>query len=123
MNNLSEGYKGVDRRKFPRVNAMVKYEIIENEAVKDKSNTRNISAGGIAFFSRDKIQENSILFLSISLPDETDFKAKAQVVWYDSVQVSWDPEIRYECGVKFIEIDEENRQKISKYVFLRLNID
>ena len=74
------------------------------------------------FFAKDKIEVNSLLSLSISLPDTTDFQAKAQVVWYDSVQVSWDPEIRYEGGIKFIEIDEENRQKISKYVFLRLNI-
>ena len=114
---------GVDRRRFPRVNAMVEYKIVDKDSNKKAGNTKNISAGGIAFFAHDNIKENSVLSLFISLPDTTDFQAKAQVVWCDSVGVSWDSEIRYECGVKFIEIDKESRQKISKYVFLRLNIN
>ncbi len=121
MDNLEQGYKGVDRRKFPRLNARVRYKIVEDNFGGKAGNTKNISAGGIAFFAKDKIELNSVLSLSISLPDSTDFQAKAQVVWYDSVEVSWDPEISYEWGVKFIEIDEESRKKISKYVFLRLD--
>ena len=123
MDNLEQGYMGVDRRRFPRVNAMVQYKIIEKESSKKESNAENISAGGIAFFTYDNIERNSVLSLSISLPDETCFQVKAQVVWCDSVQVSWAVEIHYECGVKFIEINEDSRQKISKYVFLRLNVD
>ncbi len=123
MNNVDQGYMGADRRRFPRVNAMVKYKIINKESNGKAGNTKNICAGGIAFFTHDDIKARSILSLFVSLPDATDFQAKAQVVWCDSVQVSWDPAIHYECGVKFIEIDEESRQKISKYVFLRLNIN
>lgn len=123
MSTFEQGYSGADRRRFPRVNAMVEYEIIDKELNKKSSNTKNIGAGGIAFFSHENIKANNILSLFVSLPDATNFQAKAQVVWCDSVEVSWDPQIHYECGVKFIEIDEESRQKISKYVFLRLNVN
>ncbi|MFH1093430.1 MAG: PilZ domain-containing protein [Candidatus Omnitrophota bacterium] len=83
MSNLEQGYPGEDRRRFPRVNATVQYQIIEQEYSKKAGNTKNISVGGIAFFAKDKIRRNSLLSLSISLPDETYFQAKAQVVWCD----------------------------------------
>ena len=121
MNDLGRGYIGVDRRRFPRVNAMVEYKIIENIPLEYGGNTKNVSEGGIAFFAQNRIKENSVLSLFVSLPDTTDFQAKAQLVWCDSAKVSWDSGIRYECGVKFIEIDQSSRQKISKYTFLRLS--
>ncbi len=121
MNDLHQRYMGIDRRRFPRVNAMVEYTIIEKVFQENGGNTKNISAGGIAFFTHDRIKANSILSLSVSLPDTTVFQSKAKVVWCDCVEVSWNPDIHYECGVKFIEIDELSRRKISKYTFLRLN--
>ena len=53
----------------------------------------------------------------------SNLNAKVRVVWREPVKVSWDSDICYEVGVEFIKIDEIDRQKISKYVFLRLDKD
>ena len=121
MADMTGKYNGVDRRKYPRVNARIKYEIIEKELARKFGKTKNISAGGIAFFVKDKINENTILSLIVDLPDETEFLATAQVVWQEKIEVSWDDDINYELGVKFIQINKTDREKISKYAFLRLN--
>lgn len=121
METKKSGYDGIDRRKYPRVNAQVKYQILEKIPADKFSNTKNISAGGIAFFATASVQISSILSLSISLPDATEFQAMARVIWQERVQVSWDTDICWELGVQFIEIDNNDRKKISKYAFLRLN--
>ncbi|MCP4650790.1 MAG: PilZ domain-containing protein [PVC group bacterium] len=116
-----ENYDGKERRCFPRVNAFVSYQILDKETAEKISCSKNISAGGISFFAKKSVKIDEVLLLSISLPDHTDLIAKGKVIWAEPVSVSWDPEIFYELGVTFVEITEDDRKKIAKYVFLRLD--
>ncbi|MFH2137477.1 MAG: PilZ domain-containing protein [Candidatus Omnitrophota bacterium] len=119
----SDDYHGLERRQYPRVNAFISYSLVSEEDAGKTGGTKNISAGGIAFFAKEKIEINTVLSLAISLPDRTDFQAKAKLVWVEEVSVSWDPNIFYELGVEFLDIEESDREKIAKYVFLRLDKD
>lgn len=121
MDNSPNIYGGINRRKYPRLNGCVEYSILNEVDAKKTTDTKNISAGGVAFFAKDKLEVNTILSLSIGLPDMSDFQAKARVVWCAGVQPSPGSEVCYELGIEFVEIDENDRQRISKYVFLRLD--
>jgi c-di-GMP-binding flagellar brake protein YcgR len=119
--NINNNYGGVDRRKYPRVNASVTYSI-ENTKLDDQfKQTKNISAGGIAFFARDPLEVGSILCLDMDLPDMSSVQTKARVVWREHIKIPEDEKICCELGVEFIEVDDKIRKKISKYVFLRLD--
>ena len=115
MENKPEKYYGPDRRKYPRVNAAVSYAVLEEEPAGKTQNTKNISAGGIAFFSKNKVDVNVVLSLTINLPDLSQVKTKARVAWNQLVNESWCQQTNYELGIEFIEIDENDRQKIAKY--------
>ncbi len=123
MNVQNYAHHDADRRKYPRINACVAYSIVEDEGRGISSGSKNISAGGIAFFTRDNLGTNIILSIAVRLPDMSNLKAKVRVVWCEPVKVSWDSDVCHEVGVEFIKIDEIDRQKISKYVFLRLDKD
>ncbi|MBU0634514.1 MAG: PilZ domain-containing protein [Candidatus Omnitrophica bacterium] len=120
MDNRDQFFK-IERRKYPRVNAFITYSVVEKNSLEKSTNSKNISAGGIAFFSKEKLETNTILSLNISLPDRSDFMAKGKVVWEDHVKVADDSNMYYELGIKFIDINDDDRQKISKYVLHRLD--
>ncbi len=123
MNPLESKYTGAERRKYPRLNAFITYSIIEEENRGKTTNTKNIGAGGIAFFAKEKLAVDTILSLAITLPDASNFQTKGKVVWGDDIHVPGDPNICCELGIEFIEINDADRQKISEYVFLRLDKD
>ena len=111
----------IDRRKYPRVNASVTYSIKDSQSSLNIQGSKNISSGGIAFFARQKVGVNAVLDLIINLPDMRAVQTGAKVVWCEHVQVSEDDSICCELGVEFISLEQQDRQKIAKYVFLRLD--
>jgi len=116
-------HSGADRRRYPRINACIEYAVLDQSRPAKLFGTKNISAGGIAFFSKEKLEKNTLVSLSVTLPDTSDFRATAGVVWCEEARLSWDPSIGYEVGVNLIEIREADRQKITRYVFSRLDKD
>lgn len=121
MDTNNQAYSGVDRRKYPRVNADVTYSIKDSQSLKQMQGAKNISAGGIAFFARETVSVGSVLDLIMSFPDMSNVQTKVRVVWSDVAQVDGDAAICCELGVEFISLDEQIKKKISKYVFLRLD--
>ncbi len=66
----------------------------------------------------EAIEIGSILELSIHLPDiNCDIKVKAKGIWRSQFSVGTDERKCYDLGVEFVGIADEDRQKISKYVF------
>ena len=114
-------YYGIDRRKYPRVNASVTYSVVESSLTQNMQAAKNISEGGIAFFARDAISVGAELELDIALPDMSDIKARVKVIWREPVKIPDDDSICCELGVEFFDLDEQIRKKISRYVFLRLD--
>ena len=121
MDNDAFNLSGADRRKYPRLNAAVTYSVVDrNSGFQD---TRNISAGGIAFFSGEQIEIGCVIYLRIILPDSSLIRAKAKVVWTQAAHTSWKDNAGYEFGVEFSELSEDDRRKISRFVVLRLDKD
>ena len=121
MDGKSNSYRFIDRRKYPRINASVSYSIKDNQNFFIPQSLKNISSGGIAFFAREKLDVGAILDLVINLPNMSDVQTMVRVVWCEPVQIDADKTICSELGVEFINLDPKDRNKISKYVFLRLN--
>lgn len=123
MDGENNSYGLIDRRKYPRINANVSYSIKDSQKFFIPRSLNNISSGGIAFFAREMLDLGTVLDLMINLPNMSDVKAMVKVIWCESAQIDADETICSELGVEFIGLDQNSRNKISKYVFLRLDKD
>jgi c-di-GMP-binding flagellar brake protein YcgR len=84
------------------------------------SNSKDISAGGVKVEVTESIKPNTVLWLEISLPNETDpLEAKGEVIWQEKISNS--ERIRYEMGVKFLEMNLNDRTRLNKYLYLSLH--
>ena len=110
-----------ERRKFPRLNTTVdiEYAVVGKEpAPQDKSYIKNISSGGICIIVYEKVEIDDILTLTINLPEGgRPIQLKGKVVWTGEFILGGDKRSRWDAGIEFIEISEDDRQKISKYLF------
>ena len=122
MDIPANAYDGIERRKYPRINAAIRYTVLDDVSEVPLS-TKNISAGGIAFFAREHIAPDTRLSLAMTLPDSSAYTVTVRVVWSAPVRISSDESLRFELGVEFLSISEDERKKIARYVFLRLDND
>jgi len=108
-----------ERRRYPRLNLniQVEYSVIRgDEAAKTQS--KNISAGGICLILYEDIQPDSILELKFYLPRDADpIKAIGRVVWRSEIVVADDKRTRFDAGIEFLEISDTDRTKITQHVF------
>ena len=115
-----------ERRRFPRLNATVDIEcsVIGKEkdpSIKDKNQVRNISAGGLCLIVYEKVEVGDILSLTVKLPvDDCTIQIKGKIVWIEEFVLTGDKRNRWDVGVEFAEISEDDRKKISGCVFALL---
>ncbi len=121
MDGENNSHRFIDRRKYPRINASISYSIKDNQNFFIPQSLKNISSGGIAFFAREKLSVGAILDIVIDLPNMSDVQTMVKVIWCEPVQIEADRTICSELGVEFINLDQNDRTKVSKYVFLRLD--
>jgi len=117
--NEQEKYEGFDRRLFPRldVSALVEYAILKILPLKQKSASKDISAGGIRFIVREDLKMDTPLSLTIHLPDGgAPVKAKGKIVRKIGTAPSPDGKTEYEIGVEFSRIKAKDQERIAKYV-------
>jgi c-di-GMP-binding flagellar brake protein YcgR len=110
----------MERRRYPRLDASVaiEYSIIGRAPLKETAFTKNIGAGGICLIVYEKIEVNTILSLKINLCDNSDIiEIKGNVVWLSEFSLDPDKKKRWDIGIEFTEINEEDRKRISKYLF------
>lgn len=112
-----------ERRRFPRLNASVavEYSIIEKNPFKEITFTKSISSGGICLIVYEEIEVDTTLSLKINLTDDNDFiEAKGRVVWSSEFSLDPDKNKRWDLGIEFLEASEDDRKRVSKYVFTLL---
>jgi len=130
---LDEDQDGVDvfessdvhteKRRFTRLNTNVnihyriiksKEELEKKEALwKEFSTTKNICGGGISFVSREELPNNSMLELTIEVPDGKDpIVCFAKVSWVKN-QAS---KSGYEVGICFLDLTGAERVRIEHFV-------
>ena len=100
-----------ERRKFPRLDAKLPVTYCEaSSSALTPSVSRNLSAGGLCFRVSQPLEANTPLVIDVTLPDQTDIRFDARVVWCRPLQ---EPRGRVvEIGVEFTRIDSKDRDRI-----------
>jgi c-di-GMP-binding flagellar brake protein YcgR len=111
---------GQEKRKFVRLSALV--DVIYNKRTltqNELSITRNISRGGICLIAYDELNEQDVLDLKLYLPeDKTPIRAIGKVVWVKEFIIgSIEEGKRFDVGIEFMDIKEEDANRVNKYVF------
>ena len=115
-----------ERRKFQRLedNIFILGALKANHAAEFKAFTRDISGGGLMFETDSNIPAGSELELEIYQPSDSGKRIIfsvhiiAKVAWTRAIEKDAfeEGENRYQVGVEFSEIKEEDRQRIANFV-------
>ena len=111
-----------ERRKFVRLDTTVKirYKVLQPTNSNNDSNSRDISTGGVKIEVKEPIKPNTVLWLEINLPSEAGpLQAKGEVIWQEKISAAENS--GYEMGIKFLEMDVNDRSRLSKYLFSLLH--
>ncbi|WP_392486365.1 flagellar brake protein [Haloimpatiens sp. FM7315] len=117
--------KKIQRRKFVRVNHFVDgfYKKVNLESINIKSKDEeseegfkaisiiDLSGGGCRIKTEDKLSLNDTIKLRFFIEEES-LNLFCKIIRVDRTQ-----EGKYECGVLFLDITEQIREKIIRYIF------
>lgn len=114
-----------ERRRYVRLDTRLKisYTVLKKgKDIPNASETKDISGGGIRIFLSEPIPLNTLLKLTIFLPDDPKpIVCTGEIVWVEEFTLLSDEKKdknRYEAGVAFTEIASLDRDRIIKYVIL-----
>jgi uncharacterized protein (TIGR02266 family) len=80
-----------------------------------ESKTKDISVGGICLISRKPLSVDNVMNFKFTIPDtEKKIEVSGEVVWTEKPEDEKDD--RYYSGIEFVQIDETDKDLISKYV-------
>jgi len=110
----------VEKRQFVRLNLLadITYTRRASPTNEKISLTRNISKGGICLIAYEKLNQGEMLDLNIFIPEqEKPITATGKIAWVKEFIIG-DPEKgkRYDVGVEFIKANDEELEKIDKYI-------
>jgi c-di-GMP-binding flagellar brake protein YcgR len=104
-----------EQRKFVRLDSSIAVEYrIAGKVLHPSVNsiTRNISSGGIRIHLRSRLPIGSNLDIALKLPNlEHSINVVGQVVWVEP-----NKEGSYDAGIKYVQVDPDDIQKITDYV-------
>lgn len=123
---VSDRYPGLERRKLPRLkdNIFIFGKLGSNPIEEFKAISKDISAGGLMFEVEKDIPKESKLELEIYQPgnqDKTIFFSihiLARVAWIKRLEREnlEQGENKYRAGIEFLEIKQEDRQRVTKFI-------
>lgn len=105
-----------ERRRSERINSLVAVRYAsESGEIKGNSFTEDISESGIGFPIDGRIPRGTKLDLAIMLEKEPkkEIHAVATVIWSRRNTQHW--KSRYTAGVKFFDIDREDKDRLLEY--------
>ena len=95
-----------ERRRFIRLTTPINISYVAPEQNKVlQAVSKDISALGVRFETKEKIKEGATLELTLELP---------KLVW--SKRISLEDSSPYDVGVEFIKIEEDNKNTFLKYL-------
>ncbi|TGE32631.1 flagellar brake domain-containing protein [Desulfosporosinus sp. Sb-LF] len=113
---LPDSVAKVQRRSFVRVPAMypVTFRSVTREGLSDlhKGTMLDISGGGIRFLTEERVENKSLLYVQIALPNG-DLQTPVRVCRAEKVEDSK----RYTVSVEFHDLPERERDKVIRCVF------
>ena len=107
---------GRERRKNERIDSLVNIAYRSKRGdVKGNSLTGDVSAGGMSLATENGIPNGTELELDIIIDHRGQWimPAKAKVVWSRRNYEHW--RSRYSAGLRFLEIDNENREQLRNF--------
>lgn len=106
-----------ERRRFERIECLlnVKYNS-KKDQINGYSFTKDVSEGGIGLPVSGKIPTETRLDITVMLNKvgQTDILVGAKVVWSRKNVEHW--KSRYSAGLKFLDIEPADKEKLLKYV-------
>lgn len=102
-----------NRRRFRRFRAdfLVKYQVDPKEGAKI-TNARDVGAGGLKFWSEEKLPESSLLHVSIYIPPlHRVVEGSVRVLRVKRVKKT----LLYSIAVSFLELKQEDRDEINRF--------
>lgn len=105
--------KAWNSRRFKRIRAsyLVKYQVRGTQEPRI-TNVRDISAGGLRFWTEDRIPDSSVLNVSVYLPPLDRFvEAVAQVLRVRRAKEG----MVYYVAVRFLDLRSEDREGINRF--------
>jgi c-di-GMP-binding flagellar brake protein YcgR len=110
-----------EKRKYIRLNLLA--DVIHKKRAPTEQEKlmlmKNISSGGICIIVYEKLKVSDVLDLKIYLPGENEpIDIVGRVAWLKEFSIG-DSNVgkRYDAGIEFIKINEQDRNRINKYVF------
>ena len=114
-----------DRRLFMRMDldVTVYYRVVKlpeaplkmslkQDELAECSYTKNISAGGLSFFTGESVEVGSVVELRIQIPDKESIECLARVIRDEEIELR---EV-YEVAVCFLDLSSKQRQLLEKFV-------
>jgi c-di-GMP-binding flagellar brake protein YcgR len=109
-------WNGIEKRRFVRANFPCKIVISTPAQHTIVTHTENIGAGGIRVIIDEKLEISSMVGLEIHLNNER-IKSQSRIVWVIETQKSSpDKNVRYDTGIEFYQINDEDRKIINNFV-------
>jgi c-di-GMP-binding flagellar brake protein YcgR len=116
-----------ERRRFQRLSVLVDvvYNKVSPSQKVEVSLTKNISKGGICLIAYDELKVSDNLDLNIYLPgDKIPVHVIGRVAWVKDFVICNIPDgKRFDVGIEFLTITEEDQKRIDKYVFSHSEIE
>ena len=109
------------KRRYPRLplNTEIVYRVLDQaEAELYTTGSKDISSGGLCIIVIEKLEPGAVLNLRFSLPELNKIvNAKGKVIWVKELRIGKKKAGDfYEAGIEFMEIDQEERERIKDYV-------
>ena len=112
----------VERRAYQRLlfSVEIDYQVLPQSPDQgiSKTNSKDISAGGIRLVILEKIKPGRLLDLKFLLPGSAlPICATGKVAWIEAFSIgSIDSSDAYDAGIEFIDIDPGDKEKIHLFV-------
>lgn len=123
IDKLDEKISFHERRRYSRlpieINVLISTELPEYTAFahQEERKSKDISGGGICFKTKKQMKTNSLIYLTLSLPDSSKEKISASgIVKRQRAIVISSGEKYYETGLEFAQIEKNAKQRIVEFV-------
>jgi c-di-GMP-binding flagellar brake protein YcgR len=105
-----------NKREYRRLDVSINVEYdISTHQVWVESESKNISAGGICLLTRQSIKPGTYIKLKFKMPDTAQYvQVTGEIMWNQKYIIN--NEEYYDNGIKFVAINDRDRELIGKYI-------
>jgi len=113
------GWDSSERRNFVRAKFPCEIIISGDKERMISTRAENISAGGIRVLIKEKLRTSSLVTLNIYGIKKKPIACKGKIIWAFTRKMHYSkPDVLYDTGIEFHQIQEDDVNKIKKLVAL-----